>query len=97
MENITISKSSYKEAVNLENEYYVQFKRYTPEAEVILVKSIHRILAKYDLLYYKETIFAIIKELVNNSIKANLKRLYFKLKELDITDQNDYIKGMETF
>lgn len=97
MENVKLSVSSYKEAINREKEFFVQLKKYTPEAEIMIAKCIHRILAKYDLLYYKETIFTIIKELVNNAIKANLKRVYFRHKDLDISDPEDYAMGMESF
>ena len=36
-------------------------------------------------------------ELVTNAKKANTKRIYFKEKNLDITEQSDYEKGMKTF
>lgn len=36
-------------------------------------------------------------ELVANAKKANTKRLYFKVKGLDIFNKSDYKKGMETF
>ena len=97
MENLVISSSAYKDDIQMGREFHIQIKRFNPEVEIILVKSIHRILAKYDLLYYKEPVTAILKELINNSIKANVKRLYFKIKELDISDTADYRKGMDSF
>lgn len=36
-------------------------------------------------------------ELTTNAKKANTKRVYFKEKELDITDPKDYAAGMESF
>ena len=36
-------------------------------------------------------------ELITNAKKANTKRIYFKEKGLDITNEEDYAKGMETF
>lgn len=38
-----------------------------------------------------------LNELTTNAKKANTKRVYFKEKNLEITDINDYNKGMKTF
>ena len=37
------------------------------------------------------------QELVTNAKKANTKRVYFQEKNLDITNPEDYEKGMATF
>lgn len=38
-----------------------------------------------------------LSELLNNAKKANMKRIYFKEQNLDITNPDDYKKGMRTF
>jgi putative nucleotidyltransferase with HDIG domain len=38
-----------------------------------------------------------LNELITNAKKANTKRIYFKDKNLDITDERDYNYGMKTF
>lgn len=38
-----------------------------------------------------------LSELITNAKKANTKRVYFKFKKLDITNQADYELGMKTF
>jgi putative nucleotidyltransferase with HDIG domain len=38
-----------------------------------------------------------LKEIVMNASKANSKRVYFKLKELDIDNASDYEQGIKTF
>jgi putative nucleotidyltransferase with HDIG domain len=38
-----------------------------------------------------------LNELITNAKKANTKRVYFKEKNLDITNEADYTKGMKTF
>lgn len=38
-----------------------------------------------------------LNELITNTKKANTKRVYFKMKSLDITNPDDYEKGMKTF
>lgn len=93
----TIHPSDYKAAIASETDFYIQFHTLTPETEGVIIKGIHRYLENYDLTYIKNQIINIVKELVNNAIKANLKRIFFKLKELDINKTEDYRKGMENF
>jgi HD-like signal output (HDOD) protein len=93
----TIHPADYKKAIAGREDFYVQFHTFTPEAEGAIIKSIHRYLEHYDLNYIKNQIINIIKELVNNAIKANLKRIYFTLKKLDINKTDDYRTGMESF
>ena len=38
-----------------------------------------------------------IEEVISNSVKANIKRAYFLYNNLDITNPEDYAKGMKTF
>ena len=38
-----------------------------------------------------------IEEVISNSVKANIKRAYFLLNNLDITNPEDYAKGMKNF
>lgn len=38
-----------------------------------------------------------LNELITNAKKANTKRVYFRDKDLDITNENDYNLGMKTF
>jgi HD-like signal output (HDOD) protein len=96
-DKITLSVPSYRDAINESKEFYIQFALNTSEVEISLTKIIHRFLAKYDILFYKETILAVLKELVNNAVKANVKRLYFQEKNLDLLKPAEYREGMETF
>jgi HD-like signal output (HDOD) protein len=61
------------------------------------MKMLHRFLEKHDILYLKEMILTIMRELITNAVKANTKRLYFKLNNLDIKNQDEYRRGMEKF
>ena len=38
-----------------------------------------------------------IEEVISNSVKANIKRAYFLINNLDITNPQDYEKGMKCF
>ncbi len=93
----TIQPHDYKAAIASEADFYIQFHTLTPETEGAIIKSIHRYLENYDLTYIKNQIINIVKELVNNAIKANLKRIFFKIKDLDINKTEDYRTGMENF
>ncbi len=42
-------------------------------------------------------IFTCIKELLNNAAKANLKRILFKINNLDINNEEQYLKAMVKF
>jgi HD-like signal output (HDOD) protein len=92
-----IKPADYKKSINNNERFYLQFNFFTPEVEAIFMKLIHRFLGKHDILYLKEMLITIIRELITNAAKANIKRLYFKLMELDINKKEDYRIGMETF
>jgi putative nucleotidyltransferase with HDIG domain len=51
-------------------------------------------LGKPDLF---DSLSYILKEMVGNANKANLKRVHFFIKDLDIHDKDDYEKGISTF
>ncbi|HPX92246.1 MAG TPA: HDOD domain-containing protein [Spirochaetota bacterium] len=89
--------SDFKSALESGEDFYIQFKKVSPEADAQIIKILHKFLGHYDLLYHKETIASIIRELVNNAIKANLKRIYFEQNGLNINDVIDYRVGMENF
>ncbi len=92
-----IKPADYKEAIKNNEDFYIQFNTLTPSVEALIIRIIHRYLEEYDILYIKDTVISVAKELINNAIKANLKRLYFKLKGLDISKTEDYRNGMEHF
>ncbi len=95
--SLVINPPDFKSAIKQEKDFFLQFHHMTGEIDAIITRIIHRYLQEYDILYIKDTILTIVKELINNAIKANLKRLYFKQKALDITKIEDYRDGMETF
>ena len=92
-----IKPDNYLELLSSKEDFYIQFKKFTEGVESQIIKMIHRFLENYDLLYYKDTVTSIIKVLISNAIKANLKRLYFESLKLDISNTKDYRKGMDNF
>ena len=92
-----IKPDNYLEALSSKKDFYIQFKKFTEDAESNIIILIHKFLENYDLLYYKDTVISIVEELINNAIKANLKRVYFESLKLDINNTKDYRKGMNNF
>lgn len=97
MEDFIIKPPDYKEAVKTAKEIYIQFYFLSPDVEASMIKILHRFLERYDLLYMKDVLYSVLKELINNAIKANIKRLYFQAQGLNIDDTDDYRTGMERF
>jgi len=87
----------YKKAIANNEDFYIQFHTFTQEVEAAITRCVYRYLEHNDLHYIRNQIINIVKELVNNAIKANLKRIYFRIKSLDIDKTEDYRIGMETF
>ncbi|MBN2535221.1 MAG: hypothetical protein JXB88_20235 [Spirochaetales bacterium] len=67
------------------------------DVENTLDKIISRILEKYNRQDLKGLVYTCTKELAINGTKANLKRLFFIENDLDITNEEDYIKGMNLY
>lgn len=92
-----IKPPDYKKSIKHDQRFYLQFNFFSPDVEAIFMKILHRFLGKHDVLYLKEMLVTVIRELITNAAKANIKRLYFKLMDLDINKKEDYRMGMETF
>jgi HD-like signal output (HDOD) protein len=92
-----IRPTEYKEAISKDGDCFIQFSRIDSNIESMIRKILRRYMQKHDTLYLNGVVIIIIKELVNNAVKANLKRLYFKLKSLDISKENEYQLGMQHF
>ena len=55
------------------------------------------VLGHLQLTYLQEVVFTFVKEMTANSVRANLKRVYFKEQGADIHNPDDYERIMETF
>ncbi len=92
-----LKPSDYKKSIISNERFYIQFNFFSLEVEAIFMKIIHRYLEKHDILYLKDMIITVLREIITNAVKANAKRLYFKLMKLDISKKEDYWKGMRSF
>lgn len=55
------------------------------------------VLSYFDQMFLIEVSYTILKEILYNASKANAKRLFFIRRGLDITNPEQYTKGMEIF
>lgn len=78
-------------------EVYISFQYYNREIEADLNSLIAKLLSRADKVYLYDTIESVVREFVQNSVKANMKRVYFKSRNLDIMKESDYEKGMLKF
>lgn len=80
-----------------DNFFYVQCSKLTMEEEDFLNTLLKEILSYIGKDNIFEYISYVYREILNNAKKANIKRMYFKQKELDIRNPEDYKKGMANF
>lgn len=73
------------------------FVTYSHNVNELTHALIHDVLAEKDVLFLFSILSAFLSEIINNAVKANLKRAYFEKKMVDITDPDDYKKLMEKF
>lgn len=67
------------------------------DMELYIADVITAFLKELNQDFMTEYLIYSINELVTNAKKANTKRVYFEEKGLDITNENDYAKGMIDF
>lgn len=94
---ITQSAESFKDSLNNKSDFFLEFAVFSREVDQQLTRYIRSFLSHYDALFFRDIIITIIKELVNNAVKANAKRLYFIKKGLSISNPSDYNTGMASF
>lgn len=63
----------------------------------VLISHVNALLKELNRRDFAEPFRYVINEMINNAEKANLKRLYFKKKGLNISDPVDYLEGMKAF
>ncbi len=79
------------ETVCLSFHYYNRFNI------TFLNSLITKILSRNNLVYLRDTVITVLKEIIVNAVKANSKRFFFQMSNLDIRDMNDYNEGMRDF
>jgi len=67
------------------------------ETEIYLERMLEAFLVEMGQEKLKDRLAYCMREIALNAQKANTKRIYFKEKDLDISSEEDYEKGMENF
>ena len=75
----------------------LNFKYITDDLLMLINSILTRELAKHDLEYLIYSVITIIRELIVNSLKANAKRIFFQINDIDINDHVKYKEGVERF
>lgn len=95
---MAISKSSQLSEQVLNGEKVRLTFHYNNREITKFVNSVFtKILAKTDMLYLQGPVENVTRELIINAVKANSKRIYFKKRNLDISNPDDYESGMTSF
>ncbi|HNX24242.1 MAG TPA: HDOD domain-containing protein [Spirochaetota bacterium] len=94
---INIDKNKYTEKVLRGEEVSFSF-RFIDEKSLILINTlILRILSFQGNIFLLETLITIVREIVFNAFKANLKRIYFEKSGININDSEKYEIAMQNF
>ncbi len=89
--------SNYAEQI-LNGEPVTLTFNYIDEKSLTTINAIFlKILSRTGNVFLLETLITIIREIIFNAFKANLKRLYFSQNGIDINDKEQYQNVMENF
>ncbi len=94
---MNVDKNSIDYAIERKKVLTVTLYSYLGGEREYIDTVLNRYLGEVGLNALMNNISYCIHEVAGNAHKANLKRLYFDLKQLDIKKPQDYKLGMETF
>ncbi|MCQ2592430.1 MAG: hypothetical protein MJ188_06555 [Treponema sp.] len=94
---MTINKEKIKTAIAQKTPIEVETHTSSHENDGYFDDILSAFLEELNLSHLHWTLSYSLRELLGNANKANIKRIYFKEKDLDIDNVEDYKKGMETF
>jgi putative nucleotidyltransferase with HDIG domain len=94
-----INTDNKKYAEKILNGEKISFSfRFIDEKSLILINTlILKILSSQGNIFLLETLITIIREIIFNAFKANLKRIYFDKSGIDINDSAQYDQAMKNF
>ncbi|OHD64030.1 MAG: hypothetical protein A2176_05400 [Spirochaetes bacterium RBG_13_51_14] len=78
-------------------EVYISFQYISKEVEIDINSLLAKVLSRFDIGYLYDTFESILRELIQNAVKANIKRVWFESQNLDIDGEGDYRTGMKKF
>lgn len=96
-QKIAVDRSKIKLAIETGVPLSITTYTLPHDVEVYMSEVLTVFLTELNQKHMIEYLTFCLSELVTNAKKANTKRVYFKTKNLNIHDPNDYAKGMENF
>ena len=96
MESNALMKT-ISDKINNSEPIKLAYKSLDEEDWMIINSILARALARNDQLYLLNSIITVLREIVINATKANLKRIFFIKNNLNINDEAQYEKGMLNF
>jgi HD-like signal output (HDOD) protein len=75
----------------------ISFHYYNKKNNSFVSSLIKKILVRRNINFLQDTVMTILRELIVNAVKANSKRLYFLSNNWDISNTEQYLRGMENF
>ncbi|MFW5694361.1 MAG: HDOD domain-containing protein [Alkalispirochaeta sp.] len=86
-----------RDAARSQKPFIIKSYKLPPETEAQIEEILGVFLSELNRDILKDSLAYCLRELTVNGKKANTKRVYFDEKGLDLHDDADYARGMETF
>ncbi|HKK49750.1 MAG TPA: HDOD domain-containing protein [Alkalispirochaeta sp.] len=86
-----------RDAARSQKPFIIKSYQLPPETEAQIEEILGVFLSELDRDILKDSLAYCLRELTVNGKKANTKRVYFEEKGLDLHDDAEYARGMETF
>ncbi len=74
-----------------------KFVTYSHSIRDLTLSLVSQFLGEFHLNHIRSSIFTFLTEIINNAVKANLKRIYFKNNSINMEDPEAYRKAVATF
>jgi putative nucleotidyltransferase with HDIG domain len=97
MSVIMIDSSDLARQFERGEEVYLSFQYVSKDIESGINSLLVKVLSRVDKVYLYDSLESVLRELIQNAVKANIKRLWFKSLYLDINDPDDYQEGISKF
>lgn len=92
-----LSAKSFAVSTTELNPFFIKFFHLSDDVKVIIGDIIDKMSIYLGILNIRDTIYTILKEMIINSVKANAKRVFFKQRQADIHNREDYDKHIKEF
>ncbi|MGJ4745363.1 HDOD domain-containing protein [Leptospira sp. SA-E8] len=96
-EGYYLSVRNVNERIEKLNPLYIRFTTLNKSVDKLLSVLLDRYLVYLDAITLKESVFSILRESAMNAVKANSKRIFFAENNLNISNPDDYLRGMANF